>query len=146
MPVKLAIDALPEQLLSASVIQVGFASGGAAFPVKTQLHGECPRIRSGLSANAHFTFSTEQSSNHAVVVPFVAIGEDRKGRFVFVLEQAKDALWTAKRRTVKVADPVRKGMIISEGLKPGEYIATAGVRRLKDQQTVKLLAPKKQED
>lgn len=145
MPVKLSIDSTPGRLFSASVIEVGFASGGGAFPVKTQMHGDCPSIRSGLSANAHFTFNQQQSINDAVVVPFVAVGEDNQGRYVFVLEKSTDTLWTAKRRSVKVADPVRKGMVISEGLKPGERIATAGVRRLKDQQTVKLLAVKKQE-
>lgn len=145
MPVKLTIDALSGQQFTASVIQVGFASGGGAFPVKTQMHGDCPRIQSGLSANAHFTFSQAQSSKNAVKVPFVAVGEDSQGQFVFVLEKTKDKFWAAKRRTVKVADPVRGGLIISDGLQAGERIATAGVRRLQDQQIVKLLAQSKQE-
>ncbi|MCH9697819.1 MAG: efflux RND transporter periplasmic adaptor subunit, partial [Gammaproteobacteria bacterium] len=126
MPVDVSIDAIPDRVFVASVIQVGFASGGGAFQVKTQMSGECPHIRSGLSANARFTFNQQQSMNNAVVVPFVAVGEDNKGRYVFVLEKSTDKLWKAKRRSVQISDPVPEGMVIEEGLKPGERVATAG--------------------
>ena len=45
----------------------------------------------------------------------------------------------AGRRSVDVADVSGSGIVIASGLTPGERIATAGVRRLEDGQTVRLL-------
>lgn len=139
MPIKVTVDALPDKQMDAAVTHVGVISGGAAFTVKAVLQGECPVLRSGMAANAHFLFSTQDHKDGLVTVPLVSVGEDKSGRFVFVLEKSTGDAWTAKRRVVEVGYPIRSGIIIKSGIKTGEHIATAGVRRLRDGQTVSLL-------
>ena len=70
----------------------------------------------------------------------MSVGEDRNGgRFVFVLEPSGTGTYFARRRTVTIGNLIQEGIMIVSGLSEGELIATAGVRRLADDQEVTLL-------
>ncbi len=72
-------------------------------------------------------------------VPSVAVGEDDAGRYVFVLEPQAEDLYIARRRGVEVGNLTQAArFVVSDGLGEGELIATAGVRRIQDGQTVRL--------
>jgi hypothetical protein len=77
-----------------------------------------------------------------MIVPMVAVGEDRQGNFVYVLEPAGEGgeRFVTVRRDVSVGTPSADGLGIMHGLTPGELVVTAGVRRISDGQTVRLLA------
>ena len=75
----------------------------------------------------------------SLVVPFVAVGEDRNGNYVFVIEPDSAGTLHANRRAVEVAGATSDGIVIADGLQSGELIATAGVRRLTSGQEVTLL-------
>ncbi len=140
MPVEVTVDAFPNQSFGAAVTEIGVTSGdaGTTFPVTAILTGNCPEIRTGMAADLHFTFSMP-SQEGRIQVPSVAVGEDREGNFVFVLEQGADN-WVARRRPVVVGGITdRAALIIADGLSEGELIATAGVRRLQHGQEVRLL-------
>ena len=68
----------------------------------------------------------------------VAVGEDREGRYVYVLERIDEDRWRAHRRAVETGEPQAEGMPITAGLAAGERIVTAGVRRISDGMIVRL--------
>jgi RND family efflux transporter MFP subunit len=140
-PVSVAFDALPGELLDAVVTEVGVAATGAAttFPVKVRLIGENTAIRSGMAANVTFRF--ESQDRERIYLPSYAVGEDRGGRFVFLLEPAEeDGVGIVRRTAVEVGTLTRDGGLeVLSGVSEGQNVVTAGVRRLIDGQRVKLL-------
>ena len=86
-----------------------------------------------------FRFTPEGARGRLLVSP-VAVGEDREGRFVFVLEpQAEEGTGLVRRRDVSVGELTGDGLEILSGLEDGELVVTAGVRRLSDGEEVKVL-------
>jgi RND family efflux transporter MFP subunit len=147
--VTVAFDALPGQVFSAQVTEVGIASTGTAttFPVTVQLDAPDPAMRSGMAASVSFTFSSGDASTpgdeqQRMVVPLHAVGEDRQGRFVFVVEPQGDGRGVVRRRPVSVGALDAEGLRILEGLKEGELLVTAGVKRLEDGREVKVQTDK----
>lgn len=139
-PVDVAFDALPGERFAAAVTEVGVAATGAGttFPVTVRLTRSEPAIRSGMAAEVTFRLANGDSAAR-IVVPAVAVGEDRQGRFVFVVEDRGDGTAVVHRRAVEVGELTSDGLEVSAGLEDGEIIATAGVRRLTDGLAVKLL-------
>ncbi len=135
-------SAFAGQKFMAKITEVGVAaSSGGAFPVEALLQGKCPDMRAGMSANLIFDFSDVQGSEQAnrLLVPYLSIGEDSQGSFVFVLEPISDGIYHAKRRTIEFRAGSNNGAEILSGVEAGELVATAGVRRLLDGMEVKLL-------
>lgn len=154
--VEVTFDALEGVVLPAVVTEVGVAATGtgATFPVRVQLSQSDSSVRSGMSANVTFRFEAA-SGGERVFLPPVAVGEDREGRFVYVLQTETgsqptadsgpgggntEPLATTARRSVTVGDLTPDGLEISDGLEDGELVVTAGVRRIQAGQTVKLLS------
>lgn len=131
LPVVVKMDSLPNRDFDAEVSEVGVAAmgGGTTFEVVARLMDRAPEIRSGMAATVAFRF--EERDDEVMRVPSVAVGEDRDGRFVFVVVPDGETEAVVERRAVEIG---RFGEMIEivAGLEPGELIATAGVRRLTD--------------
>lgn len=146
MPVSVRLAALPGRVFDAVVTEVGVAASGTAttFPVTVRLEQSNVGFRPGMAAEVRIVFGGEDDKDR-ILVPPVAVGEDRAGRFVFVVEpEGEDAddgvrLAVAHRRAVSVGELSERGLEIYSGLSEGEFLVTAGVRRIKDGQRVKLL-------
>jgi RND family efflux transporter MFP subunit len=71
------------------------------------------------------------------VVPLSAIlsPDDASGSFVWIVNETSR---TVSRRKVEVGEPAIGGIIIKEGLSPGDLIVAAGVHSLQDGQAVRL--------
>ena len=125
--------------LPATVIEVGVSAalGRTTFPVTAELHEDHPAIRPGMAAEVEFRFAGEGESR--LLVPTVAVGEDRDGRFVFVFEAKGGGVGVARRRPVEIATVSSEGVEIRTGLREGERIITAGVRLIQDGLQVRLL-------
>jgi RND family efflux transporter MFP subunit len=138
--VAVTFNALGSGRLKGLVQEVGVASGQTAttFPVTVGLQERCDEVRSGMAADVEFSFPS-QGPPGSVIVPYVSVGEDASGRFVFVLEPAGEDRLVARRRPVTVGDATPSGLTVLEGLADGELIATAGVHRLATGQEVTLL-------
>ncbi len=94
-------------------------------------------MRSGMAAEVICRYRGT-ASDGSLSVPWVAVGEDREGRFVFVLEPDSEGIGTVHRRSVSVG-AIGKNIEILDGLEEGgELIVTAGTRRLSDGMRVKL--------
>lgn len=137
--VNVMFDALPENTFSAHVTEVGVASTGFAttYPVKVRLEEAGEDIRPGMAAEVAFRFGGD-SGRERMIVPSVAVGEDRSGRFVFVVDPSEEpGVGIVHRKPVVIGDLVEEGIEVFEGLADGDRVVTAGVSRLADGQRVK---------
>jgi len=138
--VDVLFDALPGVAHEAVVTEVGVAATGTAttFPVTVRLADGNSSIRPGMSAQVAFRFESG-ADEESIYLPAVAVGEDRGGRHVFVLETSGElGVGTVRRRAVEVNEELApEGIRILSGLTEGEVVVTAGVRRLRDGQRVK---------
>jgi RND family efflux transporter MFP subunit len=139
-PVTVAFDAFPDRRFDATVTEVAVAATGAAttFPVTVRLAQPDESIRPGMAAEVAFLFEAADGGE-LIVVPPVAVGEDRQGRYVFVLEEIADGEGIARRREVRVGELTGEGLVIEEGLADGDILVTAGVTKLRDGRRVRLL-------
>lgn len=144
-PVEIRFDAIPGRTYTGTVTEVGVAATSAAttFPVTIRVDGENGNILPGMAAEVAFRFKYQENGN-TIYVPSVSVGEDREGRYVYLLEadtemSGDNSLYIARKKTVTVGNISAEGIEIVEGLKGGELIVTAGVRRISDGQKVKLL-------
>jgi RND family efflux transporter MFP subunit len=135
-PVEVTFDALPGRGFEGVVTEAGATSVGTAttFPVTARLVGSDPSIRSGMAAEVGFRFGSGGSGR--MLVPAVAVGEDREGRFVFVLDRSGEGQGVVRRQAVSVGELTGGGLEVTSGLADGELIVTAGVRRLVDGEEV----------
>ncbi len=137
--VSVTFDAIPGHTATGSVTEVAVASTGAAttFPVTVQLDQENRDVRPGMAASVAFRFPGRE--RRLIYVPPQAVGEDRQGRFVFVLETTGEAgVGRVVRTAVEIGDLTPDGLEILDGLADGARVVTAGVRRLEDDQRVRL--------
>jgi RND family efflux transporter MFP subunit len=138
--VEVTFDALGGRSFTATVTEVGVASTGLAttFPVKVRLDQDESAILPGMAAEVHFRFEDE-GDRERLVVPAVAVGEDPRGRFVFVVEDQGDGTALVARRDVTIGALTSDGGLeILHGLADGEQVVTAGVSRLTDGRRVRL--------
>ncbi|MDK2848451.1 MAG: rane fusion protein multidrug efflux system [Desulfuromonadales bacterium] len=139
--VSVRLDALPERTFNARVTEVGVAATTYAttYPVTVRLMRDDSAIRPGMAAEVTFRFRQRTDGDNRFVVPPEAVGEDRKGRFVYIVEADENDLGTVHRRTVRVGELTVEGLEIVGGLQNGDRIVTAGVPLIQDGQQVKLL-------
>lgn len=132
--VSIAFDALPGRELPGRVTEVGVAATGTAttFPVTVLLDDASDDIRSGMAAEVAFRFESPGGAEHLLVPP-VAISEDRDGRFVYVVEKSdKEGVGIVRRRPVDLGDWRNAGVEVREGLADGDFVVTAGVSKITD--------------
>jgi multidrug efflux pump subunit AcrA (membrane-fusion protein) len=92
-----------------------------------------------MAATVAFAFEAE-SSRERFIIPPVAVGEDRQGRYLYVLTPTEPGFGTVHRRPVTVGELTGRGLEILEGLSDGELVVIAGISRIQDGQKVKVLA------
>lgn len=132
-------EALGERIFAGRLSELGVAAGvrSGSFDAVVTLVEPSAEIRSGMAADVRLRFS--RGGPEGISVPSVSVLEDRSGRHVFVLEGEPGGEGTAHRRVVVVGRILGHRIEILDGLEAGERIATAGVRRLVDGMTVRLL-------
>ncbi len=132
-------DAIKGTKFAGTVTEVGVASGGSmtTFPVTVRLDEEDKRVRSGMAAEATIYVGEEDAAPKLLVRP-KAIGEDSEGRFAFIATPEAKGQGRVKRVTVRVGEISARGLEITDGLKEGDLLITAGIPFLKDGQTVRI--------
>jgi RND family efflux transporter MFP subunit len=134
-------DAIPGKEFQAEVTEVGVRSMGTAttFPVTLLLAQVDPDIRAGMTATAAFQFMSD-TDRERFIVPSEAVGEDRQGRFVFLVTPLpeQEDLGVIRRQPVTIGEMTSGGMEILTGLTAGDLVVTAGINYIDDGQKVKL--------
>jgi RND family efflux transporter MFP subunit len=138
--VSVTSDAHQDEILEGVVTEVGVAAfGTTTFPVTVQLASPSDRIRPGMAAEVTFRFSSGEEGGR-LLIPSVAVGEDRAGRFVFRADDLGDGTAEVHRQPVVVGALTSDEQIeIVEGIAEGDVIVTAGVRRLEEGLRVRLM-------
>ena len=138
-PVTVSFDALPGQTSAATVREVGVAATGFAttFPVTVRLNEADSAVRSGMAAEVRFRFES-RDQRERIIVPAVAVAEDREGRFVFVVEPTIGDTAIVKRASVEIGELLNDGLEVFSGLADGDLVVTAGVSKIQAGQKVKL--------
>ena len=138
--VEVTFDALPGETLSAVVTEVGVTTAGrlTTFPVTVKLEEPNPAIRPGMAAEVAIHFGST-SDRTVFIVPTFSVGEDREGRYIFVVEPAGEGLGMVHRRDVVIGEILEEGLEVMEGLSDGDRLVTAGVSRIHDGMKVRLL-------
>ena len=141
-PVTAAFDALPDRSFAAAVTEVGVTTGSLAttFLVTVRLDRTVEGLRPGMAAEVQFRFESPDQRER-VIVPLVAVGEDRNGRFVLVVQRVDSITGIALRRPVTVGELTEEGFEIIEGLVDEELVVTAGITRIADSMRVRLPSP-----
>jgi len=139
---RVRFDSLRNQTLDAIVTEVGVSASknSSTYPVIVSLNNTPSRVRPGMAAEVDFQIAAE--GKH-ISVPGFAVGEDAQGPHLFIVKPGEAGLGTVHRRGVQVGELTESGLLVTEGLKDGELIVTAGVSRITDGQTVRLPGLKK---
>lgn len=125
--VQVTFDALPGREMKGVIMEVGIGTNeGASFPVKVYLDNSKHLIRSGMSGNVRF--AGRSANSNIFVVPSSIVGNPDGSKHVWIVEKGS----VVKRRDVEVGTLSAKGVLIKNGLKPGEIVVTRGVHSLKD--------------
>jgi RND family efflux transporter MFP subunit len=137
-----SLDAVSGKSFKANVTEVGVSSTtySTTYPVIVQLTETDPDIRPGMAAEVSFEFKATDDSE-GINVPSVAVGEDRMGRFVFVVEPADSGFGIVHKKSVTIGELVSNNINIVEGLNDGDYLVIAGVSKITEGQRVKFDFP-----
>jgi RND family efflux transporter MFP subunit len=139
MSVGVDFSSLPNTQFKAKVTEVSPAvdANTATYPVRVRVINPSEAIKSGMAANVTFDFGDHKANNVTLVVPAHAVGEDSKGRFVFLIEM-NDKMAKVKKQHIRIGNLSAEGFEVTAGLSAGQKIATAGLQTLLDGQEVKL--------
>jgi RND family efflux transporter MFP subunit len=139
--VSVKFDAIPDKEFQAIVTEVGIKSITMAttFPVTLRLKEIDPDIRAGMAATVTFRFES-RDDRVMFLVPSEAVGEDREGRFVFLVEllPEEEGFGIVRRKPVVVGELTAEGLEIFEGISDGDLLVTAGISHVVNGQKVKL--------
>ncbi len=138
-PVEVTFDAIPGEVFPASVTEVGVVTGmSTTYPVTVLLEEADPDVRPGMAAEVAFRFGSPEDRERYIVPP-IAVGEDRHGRYVFLVEKTSEEMGFTRRRPVKVGELREEGIEILEGVSDGDLLVIAGISKITDGMKVKLL-------
>ncbi len=137
-------DAIPDRTFSGVIAEVAVSTtrGLTTYPVTIQLSQLDSRILPGMAAEVILNLPVHGDSSRPLAPPH-AVGEDREGRFVFVIAPEDGGFASVERRSVEVGDLTTSprfgdALEILSGLSGGERIVSAGVSKITDGQRVRL--------
>ncbi len=153
MPVSIDFVAFPDSPYVGEVEEVGIApeERGGTYAVTVRIDADWSRIRPGMAADVTFAF--ERAEDAAIVVPISAVGEDREGHFVFLVQpdgspasevsevppSSAERLGTTEKRYVEIGAISGDGLAIESGLAGGDQLVVAGVPRIQHGLRVRIL-------
>jgi RND family efflux transporter MFP subunit len=137
--VSVTFDATPGETFTAVITEVGVVTGmSTTYPVTVRLEEADPDVRPGMAAEVAFRFGSPDD-REGFLVPPVAVAEDRKGRYVFLVEQGSEGFGVARRKPVTVGELREEGIEILEGVSDGDLLVIAGISKIVDGMKVRLL-------
>lgn len=138
MKVSIEFPALQGQKFTGQVREISptIDRSTTTYPVKVEIMDVNESVKSGMAANVTFSFNKKKEAS--LVIPAKSVGEDSKGRFVFLVNETKPGIAEVKKQHVQIGDLDSQGFVVLEGLTEGQKIAVAGLQSLIDGQEVKL--------
>jgi RND family efflux transporter MFP subunit len=140
--VTVSFPAVKGKSFKGTVTEVSYAisAKSSTYPVCVVLDNPSKEIRPGMSADVTFAFNTADKKPR-IVIPIGTVAEGTDGRFVYTVSPQKEGLGLVRKKKVVTGELVSGGLEILDGLRDGELVVTAGISKLSDSMTVKLLTP-----
>lgn len=136
----------PAIVLNAHVSELGArADTVSSFPAVVTINSKDASLKAGMAVEISLEFAVDKGKGYILPLTVLALegkikkpgkNTDPGQAYVYVFDAATG---TVKRRAVMIAGVRENSLIIIDGLKPGEHVASAGVSFLRDGQSVKLL-------
>lgn len=128
------LDAAPDSRIEATFKEADLQADATSQTYAVTFTFEPPKklvILPGMNATVELSRARKSTAAETIrlSVPLSAIQSDGTARYVWVVDQ--DSM-TVSRRAVTVADGIGEMAIVTEGLEPGDTIATAGASFLAD--------------
>ncbi len=144
--VVLQFDAFPGREFEGKIKEIGTEASQTTrtFPLTLIMEqAEDARVLPGMAgrARADKLELPEAQQRTGVTVPAGAIftPDTETQSHVWIIEPTEGDLGVLKRRPVKTGDLTRHGVLVTDGLKAGEWIVTAGVHSVEAGETVRIL-------
>jgi RND family efflux transporter MFP subunit len=140
--VRIRFDPFPDREFSGQVKEIGREASQKTrtYPVTVIMdQPEDMTILPGMAGQASGQVQrSEESQQQRIEVPIGAVftPDTEKQNYVWIID---DQSKTASRRAVTTGQLTKTGIIIKDGLKPGQWIALAGVHSLREGQQVRIL-------
>lgn len=125
---------------SAKISEIGLNSAvSGAYLVTAIVDDFSKTLRSGMAAELIIkrTFAV---TDKEVWVPMIAIGEENNEKFVFVYTPENEQTGKISRVVVKTNRHIKGMFEVTEGLRSGQQVVTAGLSQMTDGLKVKLLS------
>jgi RND family efflux transporter MFP subunit len=141
-------DTFPGRKITATIKEIGREASQTTrtYPVTLLLEkSEDIKILPGMAGIATAdSIPPEALTEKGIQVPASAVfsSDEKDAFYMWVIDEATQ---TAHRREVKVGKLSSTGISIAEGLKPGEWVATAAVHSIREGQKVRILKGAEQE-
>lgn len=121
--VRLILNAKPEDVYSAVLTEKGLSAGKVAhtYPLKARLLRTDKDILPGMVAKVQ----TTQQGVQGLVVPSGCVQTTQEGPAVWVVRDGK-----ARRQQLGATRFVHDGVLVAEGLNPGDKVVVAGYQKL----------------
>lgn len=138
--VSVMFSSMANENFTGIISEVSYIVGATSttYPVTIKLENPSENIRPGMTANVEFRLTSEDETE-TILVPSVAVGEENDQNFVYVLKVLQGDTATVHKRIVTVGEFTGSGFEIAEGLEDGEMVVTAGISKLSEGLTVKIL-------
>jgi RND family efflux transporter MFP subunit len=137
---RVTFPTLPGESAVGRISYIGSAAVKAnAFPVKVELVVVDAKVKPGMTAEATLTIAEDnQAPGYTLPVQAILPAAKANRGYAFVFDPNTS---TIKKTPIRFQGVKEKKAIATEGLKPGDIIAVAGVSFLADGMTVKLIEP-----
>ena len=146
--VKVIFDAFPKQEIIATIKEVGKEASRTTRTYPVTLIMEQPKnikILPGMSGKAQSSsidkLASKKIQSIGIQVPISAIyspADDKKSYAWVINEETGDV----RLQVVTLGKVVSSGLVIKEGLKPGDWVATAGVHFIREGMKVRIMQDK----
>lgn len=137
--VTVEISAIPGEVYRGEIKEIGASSlgYGNSYPLKVTLLEDNDSIKPGMSTK--ITFDLSEDNSKEIVIPLNALGQDGAGNnFVYVLTNMTEETATVKKQVVILGKTYSEGVIITKGIKTGDYVVDSGVSQISEGQEVSI--------
>lgn len=137
-PVSINFDSIAKQTFAGKIDEIGVAVGGngSTFPVTIKVDDPKGLLRPGLAAEVSLQFATDNALE--IYLPVSAVNGDSDGSYVFIAEPSIENQAFVRKRRIQIDGLNSNGLKVVSGLRPGEYVITAGVKTIRADMTVLL--------
>jgi RND family efflux transporter MFP subunit len=137
-PVNLKFDSIEDKNFSGKIDKIGVAvsGNGSTFPVTITVVDPDGLLRPGLAAEVSLQFANDNALD--IYLPASAVNGDSEGSYIFIAEPSVENQAFVRKRRIAVDGLTSNGLKVTSGIRPGEYVITAGIKTIRPGMTVLL--------